>query len=153
MAVFQFKAMNQAGQEVKDEIEADSTEDALAKIRKQGFFVTSVKEKAGKKKPAKAKTDELAKGKAPVLRLGAVAFAWVVANLESGEEAEAKRRYLETKATFAERNAAMDAAGDAAFDEAKERNDAWEAFKSVVEAVGEVGFKVVVALARKAVGL
>ena len=63
MAVFQFKAMNQAGQEVKDEIEADSTEEALAKIRKQGFFVTSVKEKAGKKKPAKAKTNAPAKGK------------------------------------------------------------------------------------------
>ncbi len=62
MAVFQFKAMNQAGQEVKDEIEADSTEDALAKIRNQGFFVTSVKEKAGKKKPAKAKATGPAKG-------------------------------------------------------------------------------------------
>ncbi len=33
MATFQYEAMNQAGQEVKDEIDAQTTEDALAKIR------------------------------------------------------------------------------------------------------------------------
>ena len=55
MAVFQYQAMNQAGQEVKDEIEAGNSEEALAKIRNLGFFPTKIKEKAGKKKPAKAK--------------------------------------------------------------------------------------------------
>ncbi len=101
--------------------------------------------------------DELAKGKAPLLRLTSVGFAWVIACLDDDDEAEAKGHYLEHKATFAECNAAIDAAGDAAFDEAKERNDAWEAFKAtlatIVEVVGEIGLKVVVALARKAVGI
>ena len=101
--------------------------------------------------------DLLEEGKAPVLRLGAVAFAWVVANLESGDKLEACRLYLEQKATYLERNAAIDAAGDAAFDEAKERADAWEAFlgflATVAETVGEVGLTILVALARKFVGL
>lgn len=97
--------------------------------------------------------DELAKGKAPLLRAGSVGFAWIVASFDDGEELEARRRYLEHQATFAERNAAMDAAGDAAFDEAKERNDAWEAVAAVFKAVGKVGLSVLVAVARKAVGL
>ena len=61
MAFFQYQAMNQAGQEVKDEIEANNSEEALVKIRNLGFFPTKIKEKAGKKKPAKAK-EAAAKG-------------------------------------------------------------------------------------------
>ena len=54
MPSFAYEAMNQAGQEVKDEIEAASTEDALAKIRNLGYFPTRIREKGGAK--ARAKT-------------------------------------------------------------------------------------------------
>lgn len=49
MATFQYEAMNQAGQEVKDEIEAPSTEEALAKIRGLGYYPTKLRQKGGKK--------------------------------------------------------------------------------------------------------
>src|SRR5438094_825526 len=58
MATFAYEAMNSSGQEVKDEIEAASNEDAIAKIRGKGFFPTKVREKAGKKKVAKKKGEE-----------------------------------------------------------------------------------------------
>ncbi len=41
--------MNQAGQQVKDELEALSSEDALAKIRNLGYFPTRIREKGGAK--------------------------------------------------------------------------------------------------------
>ena len=49
MPTFQYEAMNQAGQEVKDEVEAQSVEDALAKIRQQGYYPTKLRQKGGKK--------------------------------------------------------------------------------------------------------
>src|ERR1051326_4811460 len=49
MATFLYEAMNQAGQEVKDEIEAQTTEDALAKIRSLGYYPTKLRQKGGKK--------------------------------------------------------------------------------------------------------
>jgi len=49
MPVFAYEAMNQAGQDVKDEIEAPSTEDALAKIRNLGYFPTRIREKGATK--------------------------------------------------------------------------------------------------------
>lgn len=52
MPTYAYEAMNQAGQEIKDEIEALSTEDALSKIRNLGYFPTRIREKGG----AKAKT-------------------------------------------------------------------------------------------------
>src|SRR5438093_8811177 len=58
MATFAYEAMNSSGQEVKDEIEASSSEDAIAKIRGKGFFPTKVREKAGKKKVSKKKEEE-----------------------------------------------------------------------------------------------
>jgi type IV pilus assembly protein PilC len=57
MATYAFEAMNSSGQEVKDEIEATSSEDAIAKIRGKGFFPTKVREKAGKKKVNKKKDE------------------------------------------------------------------------------------------------
>ncbi len=50
MATFVYEAMNQHGEEVKDQVEAASTEDALAKIRTLGYFPTRIAEKGGKKK-------------------------------------------------------------------------------------------------------
>ena len=49
MATFLYEAMNQSGQEVKDEIEAQTTEDALAKIRGLGYYPTKLRQKGGKK--------------------------------------------------------------------------------------------------------
>ncbi|MCH7595408.1 MAG: type II secretion system F family protein [Planctomycetes bacterium] len=54
MPSFAYEAMNQAGQEVKDEIDALSSEDALAKIRNLGYFPTRIREKGGAKAKAAA---------------------------------------------------------------------------------------------------
>lgn len=55
MPTFAFEAMNSSGQEVKEEIEAGSSEEAIAKIRQKGLFPTKVKERAAKKKVGKKK--------------------------------------------------------------------------------------------------
>jgi len=57
MPLFAFEAMNSSGQEVKEEIEAASSEEAIAKIRQKGLFPTKVREKAGKKKVQKKKEE------------------------------------------------------------------------------------------------
>lgn len=49
MPTFQYEAMNQAGQEVKDVIEAPTTEEALAKIRGLGYYPTKLHQKGGKR--------------------------------------------------------------------------------------------------------
>ena len=49
MPTYAYVAMNASGQEVKEEIEAGSSEEAIAKIRSKGYFPTKVKEKAAKK--------------------------------------------------------------------------------------------------------
>jgi len=53
MPTFQYEAMNQAGEEISEEIEALSTEDALAKIRKLGYFPTKIREKGARKRGPK----------------------------------------------------------------------------------------------------
>lgn len=50
MGTFVYEAMNQTGQEVKDQIDATSAEEALGKIRSLGLFPTRIREKGGKKK-------------------------------------------------------------------------------------------------------
>jgi type IV pilus assembly protein PilC len=57
MATFAFEAMNSSGQEVKEEIEAVSSEEAIAKIRSKGYFPTKVREKAAKKSAKKKGTE------------------------------------------------------------------------------------------------
>lgn len=47
MPVFQYEAMNAQGQEVRDEIEAASQEEAVAKIRALNYFPTNLREKGG----------------------------------------------------------------------------------------------------------
>ncbi|MEI7766657.1 MAG: type II secretion system F family protein [Phycisphaerae bacterium] len=49
MPLYQYQAMNSAGQEVKSEIEAMTSDDAVAKIRAQGYFVSKIKEREAKK--------------------------------------------------------------------------------------------------------
>lgn len=55
MAVFQYEALNETGQEVKGEIEAPSKEEAVAKVRGLRYFPTKVIEKVDKKKVAARK--------------------------------------------------------------------------------------------------
>src|SRR6266699_5651567 len=57
MPTYAFEAMNSSGQEVKDEVEATTSEEAIAKIRQKGFSPTKVREKAGKKKVGKKKEE------------------------------------------------------------------------------------------------
>ncbi|MBN2561190.1 MAG: type II secretion system F family protein [Phycisphaerae bacterium] len=55
MPKFQFEAMNAAGQEVRDEVDAPTSDEAIAKIRAQGYFPTKVRQKGGgAKKTAQA---------------------------------------------------------------------------------------------------
>jgi type IV pilus assembly protein PilC len=68
MATYAFEAMNQTGQAVKDDIEAASTEDALAKIRNLGYFPTRIREKGG----GRAKTTT--KKKSTGFSIGGVGF-------------------------------------------------------------------------------
>jgi type IV pilus assembly protein PilC len=58
MPMYAYEAMNSSGQEVKDEVEALSSEEAIAKIRGKGYFPTKVREKSGKKKVSKKKEAE-----------------------------------------------------------------------------------------------
>jgi len=53
MPKYQYEAMNAQGQEVKDEVEALSSEEAISKIRNLGYFPTKIKEKGGRR-PTKA---------------------------------------------------------------------------------------------------
>ena len=46
MPVYQYEAMNASGQEVKDEVQALSSEEAVSKIRNLGLFPTKISEKA-----------------------------------------------------------------------------------------------------------
>lgn len=58
MPLYAYEAMNSSGQEVKDEIEAASNEEAISKIRGKGYFPTKVREKAAKKSVKKKKEEE-----------------------------------------------------------------------------------------------
>ena len=63
MPTFAYEAMNQGGQQVKDELEALSNEDALAKIRNLGYFPTRIREKGGTKAKAAAPGKKKKKGR------------------------------------------------------------------------------------------
>lgn len=47
MPIFQFEAMDRTGQEIKDQIEAPSEEEAQTTIRQMGYFVTKISLKKG----------------------------------------------------------------------------------------------------------
>jgi type IV pilus assembly protein PilC len=54
MPKFQYEAMNSVGQPVKDEVDASTSEEAIAKVRSMGYFPTKIHEKQGKKGGGKA---------------------------------------------------------------------------------------------------
>ncbi len=64
MPTYKFEAMSTTGEEVKDQIDATSEEEAQQKIRQMGYFVTRIQESAGQKKgKAKAGAKKRRKGK------------------------------------------------------------------------------------------
>jgi type IV pilus assembly protein PilC len=58
MPTFQFEAMNSSGQEVKEDIEATDSAEAITKIRQKGYFPTKVREKAAKKRVNKKQSSD-----------------------------------------------------------------------------------------------
>jgi len=72
MPTYAYEAMNASGQEVKEEIEATSSEEAIAKIRGKGYFPTKVREKAGKKKVQKKKEESTGPTRKMPFSLGGV---------------------------------------------------------------------------------
>ena len=72
MALFSYQALNSSGQEVKDEVEAPTKEEAVAKVRSLGYFPTKVVEKAGKKRLAARRGGDGKKRKA-----AGTGFGWV----------------------------------------------------------------------------
>ena len=49
MAIFTYEAMNSVGQPVRGEVDANTSEDAIAKVRAMGNFPTKIKERTGKR--------------------------------------------------------------------------------------------------------
>jgi len=45
--IFNYEAMDQSGQDVRDTIEAETSEDALSKIRNLGYFPTRIRSQGG----------------------------------------------------------------------------------------------------------
>src|SRR3984957_13271726 len=80
MPTYKFEAMDTAGGEVKDSIDAANEEEAQQKIRQKGYFVTRLTEVANKakdaKKKAKAAPKKSKKGK--VFSLGGVKMKLLV---------------------------------------------------------------------------
>jgi len=95
----------------------------------------------------------LRRTKTPFLALTQAEFTAIVAHWGSQQEAEARRLYLEKKATFAERRAAMQAAGDAVFNVQKLRQENWAQIVEVFKAIGKKGLKLVAAALLASVGL
>jgi type IV pilus assembly protein PilC len=60
MPNYQFQAMNAAGQELKEEVEAANTDEAVAKIRAKGLFLLKIREKAKSDKKKQQKSTEAA---------------------------------------------------------------------------------------------
>lgn len=63
MPMFQYEAMDASGQEVKAEMEAADSTEAVSKIRAMGYFPTKVKEKGGRKRGPAGKAEPAKKKK------------------------------------------------------------------------------------------
>lgn len=70
MAIYQFEAMTASGEEVKDEIEASSSEDAAIRVRNLGYFPTKIREKSARSRKKVGARAGRAKGKS--LAIGGV---------------------------------------------------------------------------------
>jgi type IV pilus assembly protein PilC len=72
MPTYKYKAMDAAGSEVEDQIDAGSEEEAQQKIKQLGYFVTKLVESAVKGKGGKAKAAPGRKKKGKVITIGGV---------------------------------------------------------------------------------
>jgi type IV pilus assembly protein PilC len=75
MPTFAYEAMNASGQEVKAEVEASSSEEAIAKIRALGQYPTKVRERAARKtvrKKSGGKADSGVKKRSMPISIGGV---------------------------------------------------------------------------------
>ena len=134
----------------------DKAEDWLDKLLEEGDkLAEDHAEDLGEdgKKAADEMLDLLSQNKQPFVRLGKVGFAHLVAMWQDGDKAEAQRHYLATQATYHERRAAMQKAGDAAANETDERKAAWEAVEQTLKAVGTIGLKVLVKVVLGSLGV
>ncbi len=61
MPTYQFEAMDQTGQEIKDVVEAPSQDEAQATIRQMGYFVTKISVKKARKSGAEKKAGKRGK--------------------------------------------------------------------------------------------
>jgi len=84
MPVYQYQAMDAAGQELKEQIEATNADDAVAKIRSKGLFLLKIRETSkggkGKKKSKQSKAAATAaapKKKSAGMSLGTVSIKQV----------------------------------------------------------------------------
>ncbi|MCK4341275.1 MAG: type II secretion system F family protein [Phycisphaerae bacterium] len=73
MALFKYEALNSSGQEVKEEIEAPSKEEAVSKVRGLGYFPTKVVEKVDRKQAAIRKAATSGKKR----KAAGTGFGWV----------------------------------------------------------------------------
>ncbi len=72
MPVFTYQALDSQGKEVRNEIEAESSDDALNKLRSMDLFPTSVKEKAAKRAASKPGAKKSASGRKKTMAIGKV---------------------------------------------------------------------------------
>ncbi|MFO0425870.1 MAG: type II secretion system F family protein [Planctomyces sp.] len=72
MPTFTYEAMDSAGLEVKDTIEASSEAEAQTMIREKGFYVTKIREKERKKKATPAKGAKGGKREGKTFTMGGV---------------------------------------------------------------------------------
>ena len=63
MPTYQFEAMDAAGKEIKDVVEAPNQDEAQATIRQMGYFVTRISVKKTRRSKGSQKTDGKARGK------------------------------------------------------------------------------------------
>jgi type IV pilus assembly protein PilC len=70
MPMFKFEAMDTAGEEIKDSVDAVNEEEAQQKIKQMGYFVTKITEVSDKKGKGKAKGGKRKKGQ--VIAIGGV---------------------------------------------------------------------------------
>ena len=149
------ETLHEKGDDIIDERGEEWLGKLIKEGRKQAEEATAPKEgekedplKGAAGKAAAADTfDVLEANKRPFVRLGKVGFAWVLGHWEDGDEAAAKRRYIATQATFAERRRFMHEAGDRVQALAKEREESWSDVVDVLEQIGSIGVKALVKVA------
>jgi len=124
-----------------EEFLEEKGEDAIGDFVKKGRELLDAEVDTDTAKAGHKVLEVIDGNKAPFVRLAKVGLATVVGHWQNDDEAAAKRHYIETQATYDERRAFMQAAGDAAYDEAKEREESWEAVKDVLKEAGLLGLK------------